>query len=169
MCNIKFTVFITFFWCYTSFVEYEVFYKSVKKETSIIIKQRQQLREETRKKRFRCEHLSISDLQEIEILENRKKLGKGELSSIAFARKTQLAFMTDDIKARKLGEAVLGVSKTLTTPRLLGWLYFNRILTDSDHKTIIEEHETQGRGMSEYYQEIYEEAMRRLCTCKIGV
>lgn len=159
----------TFFWCYTSFVEYEVFYKSVKKETSIIIKQRQQLREETRKKRFRCEHLSISDLQEIEILENRKKLGKGELSSIAFARKTQLAFMTDDIKARKLGEAVLGVSKTLTTPRLLGWLYFNRILTDSDHKTIIEEHETQGRGMSEYYQEIYEEAMRRLCTCKIGV
>ena len=79
----------TFFWCYTSFVEYEVFYKSVKKETSIIIKQRQQLREETRKKRFRCEHLSISDLQEIEILENRKKLGKGELSSIAFARKTQ--------------------------------------------------------------------------------
>ena len=159
----------TFFWCYTSFVEYEVFYKSVKKETSIIIKQRQQLREETRKKRFRCEHLSISDLQEIEILENRKKLGKGELSSIAFARKTQLAFMTDDIKARKLGEAVLGVSKTLTTPRLWGWLYFNRILTDSDHKTIIEEHETQGRGMSEYYQEIYEEAMRRLCTCKIGV
>ena len=57
--------------------------------------------------------------------------------------------MTDDVKARKLGEAVLGVSKTLTTPRLLGWLYFNRILTDSDHKTIIEEHETQGRGMSE--------------------
>ena len=113
--------------------------------------------------------MSISDLQEIEILENRKKLGKGELSSIAFARKTQLAFMTDDVKARKLGEAVLGVSKTLTTPRLLGWLYFNRILTDSDHKTIIEEHKTQGRGMSEYYQEIYEEAMRRLCTCKIGV
>jgi hypothetical protein len=43
------------------------------------------------------------------------------------------------------------------------------IAGDSDHKTIIEEHETQGRGMSEYYQEIYEEAMRRLCTCKIGV
>ncbi len=80
-----------FFWCYTSFVEYEVFYKPVKKETPIIIKQRQQLREETRKKRFRCEHLSISDLQEIEILENRKKLGKGELSSIAFARKNTVS------------------------------------------------------------------------------
>ena len=25
----------TFFWCYTSFVEYEVFYKPVKKETPI--------------------------------------------------------------------------------------------------------------------------------------
>lgn len=35
--------------------------------------------------------------------------------------------------------------------------------------TTLEEHKTQGRGMSEYYQEIYEEAMRRLCTCKIGV
>lgn len=59
----------------------------MKKETPIIIKQRQQLREETRKKRFRCEHLSISDLQEIEILENRKKLCKGELSSIALQEK----------------------------------------------------------------------------------
>lgn len=71
--------------------------------------------------------------------------------------------MTDDLKARKLGEAVLGASKTLTTPRLLGWLYFNRILTDSDHTVIIKEHEIQGRGMSKFYQEIYEEAMRRLC------
>lgn len=163
------TISESFSWCYTSFVEYEVFYKPLKKETPLIINQRKQLREETRKQRFRCEHLSIGDLQEIGILENRKRLGKGELSSIAFAKKTQLAFMTDDVKARKLGEAVLGTSKTLTTPRLLGWLYFNRILTDSDHKTIIKEHEAQGRKLSEYYQNMYEEAMRRLCTCKIGV
>ena len=138
----------------------------MKKETSIIIQQRQLLRDETRKNRFRCEHLSISDLQEIEILENRKKLGKGELSSIAFARKTRLAFMMDDVKARKLGEFVLGEMKTLTTPRLLGWLYINRILTDSDHAVIIKEHETQKRNMSTQYNQIYQEAMRRLCLYK---
>lgn len=151
-----------FSFCYTSFVEYETFYKRVKKTTKEIQFQRKKLQQETEKQRFRCERLSIDDLQEVEILDARKKLGKGELSSIAFAKKINQTFMTDDKGARKLGEEILGKQRVLTTPRVLGWLYFNRILTDPDHKDIICEHKSSGRKMAHIYEEIYKEALRRL-------
>jgi len=153
-----------FSFCYTSFVEYETLYKRVKEVTEVIRNQRTKLRQETLKQKFRCEHLSIDDLQEIEILEARKKLGKGELSSIAFAKKINQPFMTDDQGARKLGEEILGKQKVLTSPHILGWLYFNRILIDSDHKDIISEHKSSGRKMASIYNEIYQEAIRRLYT-----
>ena len=153
-----------FQFCYTSFVEYEALYKRVKTVTPEIINQRAKLQLETAKKRFRCERLSIDDLQEVKILESRKKLGKGELSSIAFAKKINLPFMTDDKKAQKLGEDILGKDNVLTSPRVLGWLYFNRILIDSDHKLIIAEHTKNGRKMTNVYNSIYNEAIRRLYT-----
>lgn len=154
-----------FSFCYTSFVEYETLYKQVKYATEEILNQRAKLRQETEKQRFRCEHLSIDDLQEIEILEARKNLGKGELSSIAFAKKINQSFMTDDQGAKKLGENILGKQKVLTSPRMLGWLYFNRVLIDTDHKDIISEHENSGRKMARIYNEIYQEAIRRLYAC----
>lgn len=154
-----------FSFCYTSFVEYETFFKTVKVLTKEIQNQRDKLRQETCKKRFRCEHLSIDDLQEIKILEARKRLGKGELSSIAFAKKTNQPFMTDDQGARKLGEKILGKQNVLTSPRILGWLYFHRILIDSDHKDVISEHKNSGRNMAGIYDDVYQEAVRRLYTC----
>jgi predicted nucleic acid-binding protein len=151
-----------FQFCYTTFVEYEALYRRVKTITQEIIDQRAKLQQETAKEVFRCERLSIDDLQDVEILEARKKLGKGELSSIAFAKKINQPFMTDDKKAKKLGEEILGKDNVLTSPRLLGWLYFNRILIDSDHKLIIAEHIKNGRKMTNVYNEIYHEAIRRL-------
>jgi len=44
----------------------------------------------------------IEDLQSISVLESRKCLGEGELSSIAFAMKIRLAVITDDRKALEL-------------------------------------------------------------------
>lgn len=151
-----------FSFCYTSFVEYETLYKHVKEMTKEVQNQRIKLRQETEKKRFKCEHLSIDDLQEIKILEARRNLGKGELSSIAFAKKISQSFMTDDKGAKKMGEKILGKQKVLTSPRVLGWLYFNRILIDSDHKDIISEHKNSGRNMADIYDEVYKEAIRRL-------
>ena len=153
-----------FMFCYTSFVEYETLYKKVKVITNQIINQRKKLLQETKKNKFRREHLSIDDLQEIEILQARKNLGKGELSSIAYARKTNQPFTTDDIRAKKMGEQILGKDKVITSTRILGWLYFNRILLDTDHKDIITEHIKNGRTMAKIYDEIYDEAMRRLYT-----
>lgn len=148
------------FFCYTKFVEYEMLYKSRKKINEHSMKLQQKLKAETILKKFECHSLSIDDLQEIEILEKRKKLGGGELSSIAFAKKINQCFMTDDSKARKLGQSVLGDNRVQTTPHLLGWLFYIRDLIDSDFPSIIKEHESYFRPLSEYFKEAYHESLR---------
>lgn len=88
------------------------------------------------------------------------RVGKGELSSIAFAKKAGLAFMTDDQKARKLGSGVIGGNRVQTTPHLFGWLFFNGRLSDSDKSNVIDEHERFGRPLRPYFETMYNEALR---------
>jgi len=108
--------------------------------------------------------ISIDDLQEIEILNNRKRLGKGELSSIVFAKKTMQAFLTDDKKARSLGRSVLGSEYVQTTPHLVGYCFYKRYLVDSDFTVLIEEHKASLSGswgdLSEFFKLAYEESLR---------
>ncbi|MDQ1772003.1 hypothetical protein GQR60_04795 [Labilibaculum sp. A4] len=146
--------------CYTKFVEYEMLYKSRKKLDEKSKELQQKLKDETSARRFECHNLSIDDLQEIEILEQRKRLGGGELSSIAFAKKINQNFMTDDSKARKLGISVLGKTRVQTTPHLVGWLFYNRDLIDSDFSVIISEHKEYRRPLSKYFEEAYHESLR---------
>jgi predicted nucleic acid-binding protein len=146
--------------CYTKFVEYEMLYKSRKKLDEKSKELQQKLKDETSARRFECHNLRIDDLQEIEILEQRKRLGGGELSSIAFAKKINQNFMTDDSKARKLGISVLGNTRVQTTPHLVGWLFYNRDLIDSDFSVIISEHKEYSRPLSKYFEEAYHESLR---------
>lgn len=146
--------------CYTKFVEYEMLYKSREKLDEKSKELQQKLKDETSAKRFECHNLSIDDLQEIEILEKRKRLGGGELSSIAFAKKINQNFMTDDSKARKLGISVLGNKRVQTTPHLVGWLFYNRELIDSDFSVIISEHQEYNRPLTQYFEEAYHESLR---------
>ncbi len=95
----------------------------------------------------------------MEILERRKKLGKGELSSIAFAKGTGQAFLTDDQKARKLALEVLP-GQVQTTPHLFGWLLFEGTLNDSDSASVIAEHEQVNLPLGQYFKEIYETVQR---------
>jgi hypothetical protein len=87
-------------------------------------------------------------------------LSKGELSSVAFAKKTRQAFLTDDQKARLLAREVIGRSMVQTTPHLFGWLYFNRRLGEGDKDAIIAEHKSLGRPLAKHFEAMYEEAMR---------
>jgi len=146
--------------CYTKFVEYEMLYKTRTKVNENSLKLQDKLKAETISKKFECHSLSIDDLQEIEILEKRKKLGGGELSSIAFAKKINQCFMTDDSKARKLGQSVLGPDRVQTTPHLLGWLFYIRDLIDGDFSSIITEHKSFSRPLSDYFEEAYHESLR---------
>lgn len=153
--------------CYfscTDFVYYECLIRPRKNESSPDKELRQLLVDEiTKESQFQSYSLSIEDLQDVEVLENRKRVGKGELSSIIFAKKTRQAFITDDKKARNLAETYLDKRMVQTTPHLFGWLIYSGILVDSDKDKIIKEHSifrtTKWGNLSNFFEVMYKKAL----------
>jgi len=153
--------------CYfscTDFVYYELLIRPRKNESTPEKELRQLLINERNKGlQFQSYSLSIEDLQDVEVLENRKRVGKGELSSIIFAKKTRQAFMTDDKKARNLAETYLEKRMVQTTPHLFGWLIYSGFLVDSDKNKIIKEHSifrtTNWGNLTKFFETMYEKAL----------
>jgi predicted nucleic acid-binding protein len=148
--------------CYfscTKYVLYECLYKprTIIKEADNRLKSK--LQGEIGKGLFQSYSISIEDLQNLEILERRKSLSKGELSSIVFAQKTRQAFLTDDHGARKLSESYIGPKNTQTIPHLFGWLAYSGLITDSDKIVIIQEHENNGGQLSKFFNEVFNRAL----------
>jgi len=151
--------------CITSFVRYECLSKPRKKtptptETELM----RRLAQEQTRGGFASHSCDIGDLQAVKILESRKRLGKGELSSIAFAMKIGQAVITDDMKARKLAEDS-GHSLIQTTPHLFSWLIFKGRLGDSDKPTVIMQHQAMERPLSPHFETAYEMALQ----CRLNV
>ncbi len=148
----------------TGFVHYECLIKPRNNKTDEEMELRRRLTCEIKKGQFKSYHLEIEDLQEIEILEQRKKLGKGELSSIAFAKRTRQAFLTDDDKARKLAEKVMERKSVQTTPHLLGWLFYRNLLSDSEKEAIINEHNKfrikKWGNLEKHFEVMYERSLK---------
>ncbi len=63
--------------------------------------------------------IELEDLQQIDVLRNRKKLSVGELSILVFAGKTQQAMLTDDKGAQKLALTHLTADAIQSTPHLV--------------------------------------------------
>ncbi|MBD2119387.1 hypothetical protein [Trichocoleus sp. FACHB-262] len=145
--------------CCTNFVHYECLHKPRKTYTSEDVELQNRLKEAIQDGKFRSYHLDLEDLQEVDILQKRKNLGKGELASIAFAKKTNQAFLTDDVKARKLAEEVMTRQFVQTTPHLVGWLFFVSFLGDGDLKSIVDEHQKHNRPLAQYFKEMYNKAL----------
>lgn len=153
--------------CYfacTDYVRYECLIRQRQDETEAEKKLREKLiRERQKGEQFKSFSLTIEDLQDVEILRNRKKLGMGELSSIVFAKKTQQAFMTDDKKARNLAETYLDAKMVQTTPHLFGWLMYSNVIADSDKDKIIQEHSafrtTNWGNLSKFFETMYQMAL----------
>lgn len=148
------------FFILTRYVLYECLHKPRTNPTEKEIKLQERLMAERDRGNFETYSIDVADLQDVEILENRMRLSKGELVSIAFAKKTQQAFLTDDQKARKLATSVMESSMVQTTPHLIGWLFFSSHLTDGDKATILREHTDFSRPLSEYFEAAYQEALR---------
>ncbi len=150
------------FYSFTNYVHYECLKKTGSKPRNANLCS--ELKREIAKNNFKVCDITIEDLQEMEILEARKKLGKGELSSIVFAKKTNQVFLTDDKKARNLAKEVLGKDRVQTTPHLVGYCFFQRILLDGDYPSIIADHKaslTSNWGDLEiYFKEAYEESLK---------
>lgn len=75
----------------TMFVYYEALHKPRSEPTKEDIELQGRLRQERKIGFFGDCSLDIADLQEVGVLESRMRLGKGELSSITFAKKARLA------------------------------------------------------------------------------
>ena len=144
--------------CITSFVRYECLHKPRTSETPAETELMARLRREQERGGFKAHSCDIGDLQAIGLLESRKKLGKGELSSIAFAAKINQAVITDDQKARKLANATrAGLGQT--TPHLFAWLMFKRYLGDSDKATVLSQHRALDGTLEPHFERAYELAM----------
>ncbi len=146
--------------CMTGFVRYECLTKPRKKKpTSTDTELMRRLAQEQGRGGFTTHSCDIGDLQAIKILESRRRLGKGELSSIAFAMRIGQAVITDDMKARKLAEDS-GHSMTQTTPHLFAWLVFKGRLGDCDKGTVIEQHKEMDRPLAPHFETAYEIALQ---------
>ncbi len=145
--------------CCTVYVMYECLHKPRNSVSSTDVELQNRLRSLDTRDLMTCD-LEIADLQTVGILEQRKNLGKGELSSIAFAMRTGLAFLTDDQKARKLALEVLAQQLVQTTPHLVGWLFFHSHLTDGDKTALIADHKAMNRPLVKCFEEMYMEALR---------
>jgi hypothetical protein len=154
--------------CCTGFVNYECLLKPRKKPNAYDIELQKRLTTARKAGRFQLFSLEIEDLQEVEILERRKKLGKGELSSIAFAKRTQQAFLTDDKNAFKLAIQVLPTDRVQTTPDLFCWLMFEQLLGDSDKQVVISQHESLNRPLREQFEDSYSLALQYRLASRAG-
>lgn len=149
-----------FDFCITKFVEYECLYRERTNPNVKELELKARFEKELRKNKFPCHKLSIEDLQHEDILNSRGRFGKGELSSIAFAKKTGIAFLTDDQGARKRGGEVLGKIRVQTCPLLFGWTLLKGFMIEKDHHDIIREHISFERPLEKHFRKAHEEAMR---------
>jgi predicted nucleic acid-binding protein len=99
----------------TTYVEYECLRKPRKRKRASDAELRSRLQIEQASARFTAFACDLSDLEKL--LEHRERLGKGEISSIAFAMKFRQAVLTDDQKARRLASNA-GHNMVQTTPHL---------------------------------------------------
>lgn len=122
--------------CSTTFVRYECLHKPSRRSWPERDELQRRLRTKLAAGKIAFHGIDIEDLQEFEVLKNRKKVSAGELSVIVFARKTRQAVLTDDIGAQNLAKIELGASLVQSTAHLFAWLYFNSQMGDSDKDQI---------------------------------
>lgn len=140
--------------CMTDFVRYECVAKKRSAAKPVEVELRGRLQKEWDAGRFSAHASTIDDLQQVARLDDRKRLGKGELSSIAFAMKTNQAVMTDDQKARKLATEV-GHACVQTTPHLFAWLLFTGKLVDGDKVDVIKQNTEMGQTLRPHFEDAY--------------
>ena len=147
------------FYC-TNFVVYECLYKQRSKPKEYHVELKNYLKQLMEQGKFVSLSLSVEDLHEIDRLSSRKRLGKGELSTLAFAMKTGQAFLSDDQKARKLALSVLPAGRTQTTPHLFSRLIFLGKISDSEKIQVIEELLANDGDISPHLEAAYIEGCR---------
>jgi predicted nucleic acid-binding protein len=148
----------------TDYVRYECLIKPRKKPTDIDIELQAKLESELATNlHFSSHSLKVEDLRDV--VSNVgvvRRFHRGELAALALARKLNHCFVTDDYAARSVAENSLGTFKVRTTPHLVGWLVYERQLTDGDIPRIIADNKAfrNSKGhLGDFIQACYEHAM----------
>jgi len=149
-----------FHFAVTKYCLYECLDKPRKKPKDGDFKIRQRLRDARAKGSFGEHALSVEDLQEVALLQLRKRVGAGELSTIALAKRFGIGMQTDDDRAEKFAAEILGDSRVQTTPHILGWMFFHGLLADHQLGVVVEEHLEVGGSLRERFEEAHVEACR---------
>lgn len=147
--------------CITGFVKYELLDKPRKRTHDADKELKDRLRQAHTEGKFSVCACTIDDLQAISSLKLSKSLGKGELSSIAMAKRINLGFLSDDAKALKLSKSERVVA-TQDVPHLLSWLMFSKNLTDGEANQVINEHVALNRSLKNQLQEARDYSLKCL-------
>lgn len=142
--------------CITATVEYECLMKPHGGKQEHIEVQRR-LRELMADGRIRAHPIGLDELQEMHVLAERRRVGRGELSCIVFAKKVGISVMTDDRKGTRFARDLLGgENRAQGTPRLLGWLLYNDHLAGGSLDAVVAEHTSMGRPLGKVYRRMHE-------------
>ena len=141
--------------CMTRFVRYECLSKPRSKEDASQRQLKAMLQEKVARGDFLVHSISLEHLLEDEVLSNRQNLGKGELTTIAFAKLTRQAVMTDDKRARKLSTELVGAAMTQTTCHLFGWLFYIGKFMDHEKQEVMEQHSRLGGKLRPHLEAAY--------------
>lgn len=145
--------------CCTQFVKYECLHKPGQARPERTEMQKR-VRREIECGNLMCCNIELEDLQDVQVLSARKKVSTGELSSMVFAKRTRQAFLSDDSKARKLAGTIMEKEFIQSTPHLVGWLYFQGKLQDSDKDKIVADLRQLNRSLQPHLDNAYEEGCR---------
>lgn len=134
--------------CVTTYVRYECLVKARKVTSPEDTELQRRLNGVFDRREMGVHSLELQDLQELDLLAQRKRLGLGELSCLAFARRTGICVLTDDRKATAFAREVLGAaSRAQTTPHVFGWLLFFGHLADADVEVVAVQHRAVRRPL----------------------
>ncbi|MGZ8175948.1 MAG: hypothetical protein ACXWT8_22270 [Methylobacter sp.] len=147
--------------CITSTVLYECLYKPRSSSTPEDTEMIDRLKNARNQNKFPVIECDLDSLALIASTAP-KGLGSGELSCIAASYQIRnVSFMTDEYKARQFSANELKLN-VQTTPMLYAWLHFHFHLSDSDHRSVLEEHECFEKKirLTNFFEDAYQEAAR---------
>jgi hypothetical protein len=145
--------------CCTNFVIYECLHKRSQPRSERLELQKR-LKSKLEDGSITSHPIDLEDLQQVEVLRNRKRLSVGELSVLVFAAKTQQAILTDDKGAQKLARSHQQAEAIQSTPHLVAWLYFGSLLGDGDVAQVKTELAALSRNLDPHFDNFYLEAQR---------
>lgn len=103
--------------------------------------------------------IDLADLQDPRVAGKTSRHSMGELSTMIFAKKAGLAFMSDDGKAQRLAKSIEPSPPVQTTPHLLGWLVYTKTIDQNTAELCVREHRANGRDLEKQLTQCITEAI----------